>query len=112
MMPIFAVIEPRELGIALPLYFFLGVAFLALSFVILRFVQDNGYKLILLAFLTATVGIGFGFFLQDAALINAGVLMKIAFILALAGVGSLLLSTKESSTAIEAKTTKGSKDAG
>lgn len=111
MIPIFAVIEPPELGIALPVYFFLGVTFLGLSFVILRFIQDSGYKLILLAFLTATVGIGFGTFLRDTALINAGVLMKIAFILALAGVGRLLLSAKESSAAIGAKTTKGPKDA-
>jgi hypothetical protein len=36
--------------------------------------------------------------------------MKIAFIMALGGVGSLLLSAKESSTAIAAKKRKGSKD--
>jgi len=93
------------------LYFFLGAAFLVLSSVILRRVQENGYRLILLALLSAIAGIGFGAFLPETVLIWTGTLMKIAFIFALGGVGSLLLSTQGSSTAIATKERKGSKDA-
>jgi hypothetical protein len=92
-------------------YLFLGAVFLGLSFIILRRVQENGYRLILLALLTATAGIGFGAFLPETVLIGTGTLMRIAFIMALGGVGSLLLSTQESSTAIATKKGKESKDA-
>lgn len=109
MIPILAAVEP--LGLKVMLYLFLGAAFLVLSFVILRRVQENGYRLILLALLSAIAGIGFGAFMPETVLIWTGTLMKIAFIVALGGVGSLLLSTQGSSTAIATKERKGSKDA-
>lgn len=110
-------------GLEVMLYLFLGGALLVLSFFILRLVQDNGYRLILLAFLTATVGIGLDAFLTVSAgmgfeaprtvmpLMRAQTFMRIAFILALGGVGSLLLSAGGSSTPPTTRRRKGAKDA-
>jgi len=109
MIPILADVEHQ--GLVVMFYFFLGAVFLVLSFVILWLVQENGYRLILLALLSAVAGIGFGAFLPETVLIWTGTLTKIAFIVALGGVGSLLLSTEGSSTAIATKKGKGSKDA-
>ncbi|MHC4166949.1 MAG: hypothetical protein ACYSWQ_08330 [Planctomycetota bacterium] len=121
MIPILAAVETQ--GLEVVLYLFLGAAFLVLSLVILRLVQENGYRLILLAFLTATVGIGLDAFLTatvgiglDAPrpvmpLMRAQTLMRIALILALGGVGSLLLSAGGSSTPTTTRGRKGTKDA-
>lgn len=121
MIPILAEIEGQ--GLEVLLYLFLGAALLVLSFVILRLVQDNGYRLILLALLVATVGIGLDTFLTatvgvglDARLpvmplMRAQTLMRIALILALGGVGSLLLSAGGSSTTTTIRKRKGAKDA-
>ena len=121
MIPILAAVETQ--GLEVLLYLFLGAALLVLSFVILRLVQENGYRLILLAFLTATVGIGLDAFLAatlgvgfDAPrpvmpLMRAQTLMRIALILALGGVGSLLLSAGGSSTPTATRRRKGAKDA-
>jgi hypothetical protein len=109
MIPILAELEGQ--GLEVTLFLFLAAALLVLSVVILRFVKENGYRLILLALLTATAGIGCGAFLPNAALVGSGMLMKIAFITALGGVGSLLLSSRET-TAVNAPTKeKGAKDA-
>lgn len=109
MIPILADMERQ--GLEVVFYLFLGAAFLFLCFVILRLVQENGYRLILLALLSAVAGIGFGSFLPETGVILTGVLMKIAFIVALGGVGSLLLCTQGTSTATAAKKRKGSKNA-
>jgi len=121
MIPILADVETQ--GLEVLLYLFLGAALLVLSYVILRLVQENGYRLILLAFLTATVGIGFDAFLAatvgvgfDAPravmpLMRAQTLMRIALILALGGVGSLLLSAGGSSTPTTTRRRKGAKNA-
>jgi hypothetical protein len=109
MIPIIAAVENQ--GAELAFFVFGGAAFLGLSLVMLWFVHENAYRLILLALLTAVVGIGFGAFLPNAAFVGAEILMKIAFIMALGGVGSLLLSANASSTAIIGKKRKGSEDA-
>jgi hypothetical protein len=109
MMPILAEIEGQ--GLEVLLYLFLGGALLVLSFFILRLVQENGYRLILLAFLSAAVGIGFDAFLPETAPIRAQMLMRIALILALGGVGNLLLSAGGSSTPTTTRGRKGTKDA-
>ena len=111
-------------GLEVLLYFFLGAAFLTVSFLILRLVQENGYRLILLAFLTAAVGIGFDAFLAVSAgvdfeaprtvmpLMRAQTFMRIAFILALGGVGNLLLSAGgKAPTQTTTRRRKGAKDA-
>ena len=109
MIPILAELEGQ--GLEVTLYLFLGAALLFLSVVILRFVKENGYRLILLALLTATAGIGCGAFLPNTALVGAGTLMKIAFIAALGGVGSLLLSNQGTAAVIAPRKKKGAKDA-
>jgi hypothetical protein len=109
MIPMLAELEGQ--GLEVTLYLFLGAALLALSVVILRFVKENGYRLILLALLTATAGIGCGAFLPNAALVGSGILMRIAFIAALGGVGSLLLSSRETVDVVPPRRKKGAKDA-
>ncbi len=109
MIPILAEIEGQ--GLEVLLYLLLGAALLVLSVVILRLVQENGYRLILLALLTATVGIGFDVFLSELPVMRSGTLMRIAFIVALCGVGNLLLSPKQSSSAVAPRKRKGAKDA-
>ncbi|UCE46789.1 MAG: hypothetical protein JSW47_14390 [Phycisphaerales bacterium] len=109
MIPILADIESQ--GLEVMLYLFLGAALLVLSFFILRLIQENGYRLILLALLIATVGIGFDAFLPDTAPIRSQTLMRIAVIVALGGVGSLLLSAEKSSTPTVTRRRKGAKDA-
>ena len=108
MIPMLANLEGQ--GLEVTLFLFLAAALLILSVVILRFVKENGYRLILLALLTATAGIGCGAFLPNAALVGSGMLMKIAFIAALGGVGSLLLSSQQTPAAIPPRKKKGAKD--
>jgi hypothetical protein len=109
MMHMLADIETQ--GLEVMFYLFLGAALLVLSFFILRLIQENGYRLILLALLTATVGIGFDAFLPDTAPIRAQTLMRIAVIAALGGVGSLMLSTEKPSKPTATRRRKGTKDA-
>jgi len=84
-------VEHMDPDLILPIYAFIAVAFLVLSFVVILCVRTVPNKLLLLGFLVAVTGIGFGAFLPGMAT-AAVVLLILAVICILAGIICILVS--------------------
>ena len=104
------IIAVTTVGLELFHFLLLTIIVGILSYVIVRFGKEVWCKLILLAMLIMIAAVGFGAFLPETATLSAEIMMKIALILALGGLGVCIWQIQCNSSKSEPKKKGGAKN--